>query len=268
MKRVVIMLLLFFLFTNIYPSFSQHSKIKRFTYGLNDYIFNTDGTYVQTIDEMILSIPNQYCPQYLVDSGEYSIRRGYYILNSAEKFDSMRRYNIKSSYQNNDSLIIEFFSPYEQIIKRNMNYAIYTYNIQILCDSSGIGRIFENDFNEKHRFCQSGSIYVPKPKNVCIREISITIYPNNVFYQYFTSFSLDPVVRIKHISENNDNLFFVNMPYFEYLSLTYGRREMYIIKKNNHRILCTGTYFRRQHPDRFFRRNHPYRFFRYNTAKK
>lgn len=232
------------LLINSCSSFAQDIKAKRFTQGLHDYVFYTDGTYIETIDEMILQFPNQYCPQCVIDSGEYSEKGGYYILTSSGKIDSMRMYDIISSYERKDSLIIEFFSPYEHIIQDNINYAIYAYNIKILCDSSFSGKVFEQDFNEKHRFCLSGNVRTTKPEDVRIRELTITIYPNDAFYKYYISFSSDPTITIKYITENNDNHIRVNMPNFEYLSLTYRRREAYKIKKNNKWIFC-GTCYKR-----------------------
>ncbi len=249
-KVTVIVLAFFFFCISTFSSFAQNIKAKRFTYGLHDYIFYSDGTYIEYIDEILLSNPNQYCSQCVIDSGRYSEKRGCYILNSSGKIDSMRMYDIISSYEMNDSLIIEFFSPYEKIIQQNINYAIYTYTIQILCDSSFSGKIFERDFNETHRFCMSGHIRVQKPKDVRIREVRMVIYPNDIFYQYFISFSSDPVIRIKYISENNDNLFLVNMPYFEYLSLTYRNRKACEIKKHKNWI-SSGTYYKRNRPRKF-----------------
>ena len=245
-----IVLTFFLLLISICLNFAQGIKAKRFTHGLHDFVFYADGTYVETIDEIIMHFPNQYCSQCVIDSGRYSEKGGCYILNSSEKIDSMRMYDITSFYERNDSLIIEFFSPYEQIIQHNINYAIYTYCIQILCDSSFSGKIFEQDFNEKHRFCLSGIIRRPKPKDIRIKEITITIYPNDIFYKYYISFSSDPTISIKHFTENNDNHFRIIMPYFEYLSLTYRNREAYKIKKNNNRIFC-GTYYIRNRPCRF-----------------
>ena len=237
-------LTVFLLLINSCSSCAQDIKAKRFSHGLHDYVFYSDGTYIETIDETILQLPNQYCSQCIIDSGNYSEERGCYILNSSVKIDSMRMYNIISSYERDDSLIIEFFSPYEQIIQKNINYAIYAYHIQILCDSSFSGKVFEQDFNEKHRFCLSGIIRTPKPKDVRIREFTITIYPNDAFYKYYISFSSDPTINIKYITNNKDNHFRVNMPNFEYLSLTYRNRKAYKIKKNSKWIYC-GTCYKR-----------------------
>lgn len=245
MEKTIKVLMSLLLFLCICQCNAQRIKTKRYTHGLHDYYFYSNGTYVETVDEMILQFPNQYCSQNVIDSGEYSVKRGCCILNSHEKIDSMRIFNIKSSCESKDSLIIEISSPYEQIIKENINYAIYTYHIQIICDSSLFGKKFECDFNKTHQFCLSGCIRISKPQEVTVKKIIIVISPNHNFDKYFVSYSPNPVLTIKYQSTNQDNHFRINLPYFEYLALTYRNRRTYKIKKNNNSIVCDGIVFRR-----------------------
>ena len=248
MKRTINILMSLLLFLCICQCNAQKIKTKRYTYGLHDYYFYSNGTYVETIDARILQFPNQYCSQHVIDSGKYSVKRGYYILNSYEKIDSMRIFDIKSSCESKDSLIIEISSPYERIIKQNINYAIYTYNIQIICNNSLSEKKFECDFNKDHQFCLSGGIRISKPQEVTVKEIIVVIYPNHNFDKYFVSYSPNPVLTIKYQSTNQDNHFCINLPYFEYLTLTYRNRRTYQIKKSNHSILCNGIVFRKYRP--------------------
>lgn len=243
MRRTINIILSMLLLTGISQSNAQRIKTKQYTHGLHDYYFYSNGTYVETIDAMILQYPNQYCSQSVIDSGKYSEKKGYYILSSSGKVDSMRIYDISSSYESKDSMIIEFLSPYEQIIKKDINYAIYTYHIEVICDSSLSGKKFERDFNENHQFCLSGCIRISKPKEVSVKKIIIVIYPNHNFEKYFTSFSQNPVLTINYQTSNNDNHFYVNLPHFEYLTLTYRNRKTYQIKKSNNWILCDGIFF-------------------------
>lgn len=245
MKRTIDVLLSVLLLFCISQSNAQKIRTKQYTHGLHDYYFYSNGTYVETIDAMILEYPNQYCSQSVIDSGKYSEKRDCYILNSSAKMDSMRIFDIRSSYEATDSMIIEISSPYEQIIKKNVNYAIYTYHIEIICDSSLSGNKFESDFNENHQFCLSGCIRIPKPKEVTVKKIIVVIYPNHNFDKYFASFSPNPVLTINYQTSNNDNHFYINLPYFEYLTLTYRNRKTYQIKKNNNWILSDGIIFRR-----------------------
>lgn len=248
MKKNISVLLTVISLLSIGQNNAQVVKTKRYTHGLHDYYFYSNGTYIETVDAMILEFPNQYCSQSVIDSGKYFEKGGCCILNSSEKIDSMRIFDVISNYESEDSLIIVISSPYEQVIKRNKNFAIYTYNIQILCDSSLSGEKFERDFNENHQFCISGEIRIQKPKEVSVKNITVVIYPNHKFDKYFTSFSPNPFLTIEYQPRNNDNHFCINLPYFEYLALTYRNRRAYQIKKNNKRILCNGIVYRRYRP--------------------
>lgn len=190
-----------------------------------------------------------------ISRGQYSRSSRGYKLTSNEDIQE-KNYNLQytllsSEPLSNDSLFIFLSSPFEDLLlSEHHNLCaykhprIYRYCIQVKCDDSENGRIFEKEFNKCHQMIDTNLILCAKPKCVQLKSLLVKIFWGKSYNQTYKT--KDTVYVYIHELEQNTNSLHIRLASFDYFYLSYEKyyqTHFHFIGKD--KAILNGRVFKR-----------------------
>lgn len=190
-----------------------------------------------------------------ISHGQYNKSRHGYDLTSSEvirgKNDHLKYELLQCKPLSDDSLFIFLSSPFEDLLLFEQHDLcaykhprIYHYCIQVKCDDSEDGRIFEKEFNKCHQMIDTNLILCAKPKGIQLKSLFVKIFWDKDYDQTYRT--QDTVYVYIRELEKNTNSLHIRLASFDYFYLSYEKycqTHFYFIGKD--KAILNGREFNR-----------------------
>ncbi|MBR4454313.1 MAG: hypothetical protein IKS33_08660 [Bacteroidales bacterium] len=207
-------------------------------------LYDSGIYHVNFLFSNLAIIPYKSQSQHYISFGNYTKKGKYYILTA----DKSIRYNqgecksfsvLYNKTPVNDSIVVIINSPYEDESKKCSLAKIFSYNLILYLSNGEVINLSDT--------CNRISSYLNDSLCVSKLELYITHLPD--FYNRSNSYSFTycPYCYIPIDSIPSDsNMIIINLPTFEYFSLTYAPYNNYKIRIiNKHKLVFDGEILRR-----------------------
>jgi len=190
-----------------------------------------------------------------ISYGQYNKSHHGYDLTSSgiirEKNDNLKYELLQCKPLSNDSLLIFLSSPFEDLLlfeHHNLcaykHPRIYRYCIQIKCDDSENGQIFQKEFNKCYQMIDTNLILCAKPKCVQLKSLYVKIFWERSYNQTYKA--QDTVYAYINELEQNTNSLHIRLVSFDYFYLSYEKycqTHFHFIGKD--KAILNGRVFKR-----------------------
>lgn len=186
----------------------------------------------------------KYPTQNIYSYGYYIKKNNkYYLIAADEIFENQgicKNFELSFDKDTTNHICVEFSSPYEKQVKQGYN-RVYNYHVSFLFSQNGKDTVVtRSDTLQK--------ISINALSNGILKEVKVTVTYHPLYYATgnILSFTKRPWCTISIDSiPNNANFIKIEMPTFEYFTLSYARYRYHTIPMQGKTLLFKGRLFKK-----------------------